>query len=503
MSTQYQIGRLVLSSRNTYKVNGKLAKQCLILSETIDNVLINTSKEFNPVDNYVLVDINKKQLVDNYGEIGNKCDDLNVYHYLHTYFWKSNSKLYSNLKNWNMCYDICKSRELYTNLVTTIDPQGSIDLDDGFTLNFSSDIVELDIHISDPTSYFDLSKTDTWIILEEMISRISTCYIPLNNKINHLLPEINIGNTNLLKQSTLAGINKRAITFSFKINLITKQVDFIIRKTLLTNIHNTTYEQYDSTINSDIKYKNKLITLCNFMITHLNCSVDTFDIETKTDISHKLIETFMIWTNYYAGNYLYNNKNKMMVRTQGKFVGFDKSVPEYAKTFMNTGAKYEFVNGELITDITDAKYTHHSLGIKNYCHVTSPMRRLIDMINHLILHDIDTNGELYDKLVKLIDVGKINSKLKIYKKLSNAYDIISHLRINNKFRACVFDICKSNIALMVLHDEYNKFKKIIKVEIPIEYCDELKQFDEFNVELFYDSYKFKSKSLPFSIKIIE
>ena len=54
-----------------------------------------------------------------------------------------------------MCYDICKKRELYTNQVTTIDPFGSIDLDDGFSLNFLDDIVELDIHISDPMSYFN------------------------------------------------------------------------------------------------------------------------------------------------------------------------------------------------------------------------------------------------------------------------------------------------------------------------------------------------------------
>jgi len=494
MSINYQIARLVLSSRNTYKIDKKPARQCLILSETIDNVLINTSKEFNPVDNYVLVDINKKQLVDNYGKIGNEQDDLNIYHYLYTYFWTSNSKLYNHLKNWNIDYDICEKRELYMGQVTTIDPLGSVDLDDGFTLNFLEDIVELDIHISDPTSYFNLDNLDTWIILEEMISRISTCYIPLNDKIKHLLPEININGTNLLELSTLMGTNKRAITFSFKINLSTGQIDFTIKKTLLTNILNTTYEEYDQTINKNAEYKNKLINLCDFMITHLNCNIDATDIEMNTDISHKLIEVFMIWTNYYAGNHLYKEKNKMLVRTQGKYAELEKKVPDYAKTFMNVGAKYEFINEK-----STEEYSHHSLGIKNYCHVTSPMRRLVDMINHLFLHDIDTMSEHYNKLVKLIDIDKINSKLKNYKKLSNAYDIITHLKINNKFHACVFDILKSNKMLLVLYDEFNKFKKIIKVLIPLEYCEKLKQFDEFDVELFYDSYKFKSKSLPFSI----
>ena len=173
MSAKYQIGRLVLSSKNTYKINTKSARQCLILSESINNVLINTNKEFSSLDNYVLIDIYKKQLVDNYGTIGNEQDDLNIYHYLCTYFWTSNSKLYKYLKNWNICYDICEKRELYTNQVTTIDPNGSVDLDDGFSLNFSKDIVELDIHISDPMSYFDLNNSDTWTILEEMMYILS------------------------------------------------------------------------------------------------------------------------------------------------------------------------------------------------------------------------------------------------------------------------------------------------------------------------------------------
>ena len=130
------------------------------------------------------------------------------------------------------------------------------------------------------------------------------------------------------------------------------------------------------------------------------------------------------------------------------------------------------------------------------------MRRLVDMINHLLLHNIDINSEIYDKLVKLIDIDKINSRLKKYKKISNAYDIITHLKITNRFCACVFNILKSNKVLLVLYDELNNFKKIIKVVIPLEYCEKLEQFDELNIELFYDPYKFKSKSLPFSIKII-
>lgn len=488
-----QIGRLILSSRNTFKIYNKSAKQCNILSEKMDNVLINTSKDFNVRDNYVLVDITKKQLIENYGLIGELNDDLNIYHYLYTYFWSSNSKIYKYFKDFDFNYDMCTKRNLYSNEVITIDPLGSVDLDDGFSLSFDENIIYLDIHISDPVSYFDLNKENTWSLLNELSNRVSTCYIPINKQIKHLLPEININNKNLLELSTLIGKNKRAISFCFIINLETKNVNFTIKKTTLTNINNTTYEQYDEYINTNTDYKNKLVNLCKFMIKKINCNI-TFN---EINISHKLIEVFMIWTNFYAGNYLYETKNKMFVRTQNKFIDLEVIIPEYAKTFLNVGAKYEFVESKSNKD-----FMHYSLGIQNYCHITSPMRRFIDMINHLLLHDIDYNQQIYDKLIKLINLDKINSKLKIYKKLSNGYDLLKHLNITNKFKACIFDKFDNNKVLLVLYDEINNFKKIIKTELPINY-DLIKKYDEINIELFYDPYKFKSNSLPFFIKIID
>lgn len=489
----YQIARLILSSRNTYKISGKSAKQCNILSEKMDNILINTTKDFNIKDNYVLVDIKKKQLIDNYGIIGEYNDDIKIYHYLYTYFWSSNSKLYKYFKDFDFNYDIVEGRSTYVNNVITVDPNGSIDLDDGFSLSFNNNIINLDIHISDPTSYFDLNQENMWTIMEELSQRISTCYIPLNNKIKHLLPEINIGNQNLLNLTSLIGENKRAISFCFVINLETNNVEFKIKKTLLKNITNTTYEEFDKKINNDLNYKKDLITLCNFMINKMSCNLDFNDEE----ISHKLIEVFMIWTNFYAGNYLYNNKNKMFVRTQDKFVDLDMIVPHYAKTFLNLGAKYDFVDSKVEKD-----FLHYSLGIKNYCHVTSPMRRFVDMINHLLLHDIDANFEIYNRFLKLINAEQINSRLKTYKKLSNGYELLKHIQTTNIFKACIFDKLENNKVLLVLYDEVNDFKKMIKAELPLKY-DFVKKFEEINVQLFYDPYKFKSKSLPFSIKIID
>ena len=58
-----EVARLILSSRNTYKINSKSAKKCSILSSKSEPILVGTSKEFSPHDNYVIVDTNSKKLI--------------------------------------------------------------------------------------------------------------------------------------------------------------------------------------------------------------------------------------------------------------------------------------------------------------------------------------------------------------------------------------------------------------------------------------------------------
>jgi hypothetical protein len=101
----------------------------------------------------------------------------------------------------------------------------------------------------------------------------------------------------------------------------------------------------------------------------------------------------------------------------------------------------------------------------------------------------------------MINITDINNKLKIQKRLSNAYELINHLSNTNKFIAFVFDKLLNNKALLILYDKYNNFKKMIKVELPTGI--NIQKYDQLNIELYYNAYKFNSTWFPFTIKIIE
>ncbi len=506
------IGRLVLSSRNLYKINNKTnnklvnARKCHILSSNADDILVPTDKEFSTRDIYIKLN-DLEQIDQILGTVGDPQDDLNIYHHLYTQDWLSNKKYMDLWKEYNfnsvLSFDLAHGKRIeYHNQVITIDPLGSIDLDDGFSFNSDDLNYYLDIHISDPVSYFDFTKESMGKIFNEFVNRINTCYIPNSsgsNKPIHLLPENVVQYISLLEPNEKIR-SRRAISFCFKINKETNQVDYSIIFTNLTNIKNHTYEDFDIKINSLKELSNKLdlVNLTNTMIKLMGLKYDLINLD--SDISHKMIEIFMIWTNYYCGKYLKTNSELMIVRAQEQKdlpegLNLDK-IPEYCRTFLNYSANYELVDNKINHNLNK---NHYSLGISNYSHATSPMRRVIDMINHLSIHSCSNQIEM----IKQIDMSLINNKIKIQKRISNSHDLINYIKISNKFKAFVMDLkqleTKTNALLIITTGE---FKKMINVELPINTI-KINKYDTIDIEVYYNSNNFKSNKYPFSIKIIE
>ncbi len=484
-----KIGRLRLSSRDNFKIGSKSAKRCNILSSKEDDLLILTNKEFTTSDTYIDIDTSTNTIKRTLGTIGNKEDDINIYYHLYTIDWMQNKKYRELGLKLNLDYDCEKKRSIYKDQVITIDPKFSTDLDDGFTITEDDSKYIIDIHIADPTSYLDLKNPITNEFIMELKKRLCTCYIPFENKINHLLPE------NIMKCVTLMsdGLDKRAITFRTVLNKYDNTYSVEIFSTILQNIKNYTYEDYDKEVlQVDNIIKEKYIIICNKFLEIMNCRID-FNID---DLCHKFIEVFMIWVNYISGN-KYSN---FIVRTQEKpetEIDFS-SIPKILKNLLNYSANYKFKDENL------QKNYHYSLNLYNYSHVSSPMRRFIDMYNHLIIHNYTT-----DELNSLLDRDNINiicDKLKYQKRISNAFELLNLLKINNDFKACVLEIKDqdTNLVLLGLFNEEHDIKKIILTKLPIKLdCDnKVKLFDILNIKLNYNSTLFKNHIFPFSITLL-
>ena len=505
-----RVGRLQLSTRNNYKINGKNAKRCFILNEKNDNnlILINTSKEYESSDKYILFDNITKTIINIYGNVGNVLDDKNIYYHLFTYNWLSHKK-YLQLFNFILSndYDICEKRIIYEKEIITVDPPESLDLDDGFFIDEDEENYYLDIHIADPISYFDLSHEGVKAIFDELMIRLNTCYI----KINNLLPE------EFVKKVTLIGQNKRTILFKTIINKNNHQINFQIHKTIVTTkINNFSYQNFDILLSNKLSFKNNLITISNILINnmyngdnHQNNPFETLSHE--DDISHKFIEIIMIWTNFQTGNILAKSFPKSIIRIQNmsqeiNFIKIsDLTLYNSIKNILKISASYEFSSHE--------NNLHHSLNLKYYSHVSSPMRRFVDMYNHLLIHNQTHFIENY--ILQKFNLEYLNHTVKIQKRLSNAFFLMNFI-LNNPdtiFQAMIIKIKNYNdtnndftnntnnkIVSIVIYNITINFKKIFIMKIPFN--DNIKLFTPFNVKLCYNSSLFKNYIFPFSICIL-
>lgn len=619
------IGRLVLSDRNIYKIKSGTkqvsARKCNVISGSNQDILIKTSKEFSPRDEYIKFDPKSNSIIDGLGQVGTDNADLDIYYHLFTNNWMSSSKY---MKLWEEYIDECieinwdlantiqfpnlirktknglnglnglngesgKSweswesglsgekmvRTEYKNKVITIDPDKSIDLDDGFSFVSNEMDFQLDIHIADPVSWFNFDNPKFKQIFNEITSRLQSCYISRSNKTEqteqagqsnkkeqtgqsnptHLLPANIVNLFSLLEIKSSSSIkSRRALSFCFKISKDTKQiVEFELKPTNLTNIDNYSYDAYDKFINSQFNtgscsesgsgsgsgsnsgsgsgIKTELVELTNMLVDIIGLNRQAYPLLTCADnISHSMIEIFMILTNWWGGNYLQNIlKSNPIFRVQNASdLGSDFNighVPEYARPFLSVSANYVRSiykgdgegegegegdgdgkeDGKETTMETKNQYIHHSLGISNYAHLSSPMRRFIDMINHL--------GFYNQTLDMSFNLEQINTRIKLQKKISNAWNLLKFIKSNpksNKFKACIFDWIKNDksgkiMSLIVLHlqTETDKFISIVNVELPqIDKTANLFKYMELDVELYYNSNNFKSSKFPFSIKII-
>ena len=521
------IGRLVLSDRNIFKIkvgNKQVsARRCYVLSESKSDILIKTSKEFSSKDEYIKFDPLTNSVIDGLGQIGFINHDLDIYYHFFTNGWSSKSK-YSKLwadylesESPDLASYSDTQRIHYPYKVITIDPNGSVDLDDGFSFSYNNDFWNLDIHIADPVSWFNFSNPKFHQIFKELLVRLQSCYLTQSQSNNeeptHLLPANVVNLISLLEIKSDSNIkSRRAITFQFQISKHDLQiVYFKITPTHLTDIKNYTYSEYDEYINSvfNTELKKELVKLSNGLRDLIGLSVQIYpDVNDDDDISHRMIEMFMILTNWKGGNYLIHNlaKTNIIIRTQDKKdLGEDfdiQTVPEYARPYLSSSANYISYN-------VSQSQTHYSLGISNYAHLSSPMRRFIDMLNHLEFYGIDI--KCITRLDLDMDMDKINSQIKNQKKISNGWNLVKFIKSYselNKFKACLFDWVSNSDTnktngLLVLKNKEQEFISMVNIELPqIESTKSLTKYMEWDIELYYNSSNFKSTKFPFSIKII-
>lgn len=298
----------------------------------------------------------------------------------------------------------------------TIDPAGSKDFDDA--LSVSKDT--LYIHIVDIADVYSRFSPE---IIHNLRNRCFTMYLE-NEHTEHLLDSED-STTNL---SLIKGVQRKVITIKAILNdgLVT---DYEIYRSTIIVKSRYTYEEVQQLLNnmpsaeltflSNLTKERSQNVSYNINLPSLRITMDTATgtpttvrCESTNDESHSIVATAMILGNLIVSKHLASANVKLPNRFHDKLRGL--VIPDYEKTFNEYVDSFILVKRYARACYSVDQKGHFGLGITDYVHFTSPMRRYADVLVHLLLSGIQIPD-------LELEVQHINQASKLNRALQDLY----------------------------------------------------------------------------------
>jgi len=334
------------------------------------------------------------------------------------------------LKNTN--FQIEDRREQY---IFTIDPLHSSDFDDGFSIShLNNGLVKVSVYISNV--YFWLETLGLW---NSFSRRVSTIYLP--DRRRPMLPTI--------LSDTLCSLQKGQLRFALAMDIL--------------------FDEYGGLIEDDdaIKYKNVLINVSKnyiyedpIMLEKDKYYKELFDISQKMDEnindSHDLVSHWMIFMNLHTGKLMMNNK--IGVFRCANFINPNKNSilkEEIDDETLRIVTSWNNVSGQYVLFDENSDLGHDVMNIKSYTQITSPIRRLVDLLNLMILSNklslicyLSSDAQLFlnNWLGELV---YLNASMRSIRKIQTDCDVLNRCFTNpdimyNEYSGIIFDKIMKN-----------------------------------------------------------
>lgn len=362
--------------------------------------------------------------------------------------------------------------------IITIDPLNSQDFDDGFGITELDDgVKQLSIYISNVTIWMDV--LNLW---NSFSRRISTIYLP--DKKRPMLPTI--------LSDCLCSLQEGVRRVAFVLDIFINNNDIINIKfgnTIIRVSHNYVYE--DPKLLGDHKYHDILD-----VVQELSKKYKYIN---NVRNSHEMVCYLMILMNYQCAKEIIKYKTGIFRSTVIKReFSVPDTLPEDVGKFIKiwNSASGQYISGAEIVDTR-----HELLDVDAYIHITSPIRRLVDLLNMikfqtiLDLNNLSENAtKFYDKWLNEIDY--INATMRSIRKVQCDCSLLD--LCNNKpeimekeYHGYVFDKLNRNDGLY----QYMVFLPELKLSSRLTLREDMNNFTckKFKLFLFNNEEKFKRK----------
>ena len=362
--------------------------------------------------------------------------------------------------------------------VFTIDPLGCADFDDAFSVTKSAadDGLLVSVYIANVALWLEL--LNLWPHVGE---RTSTIYLP-NGK-RPMLPAVLGDGICSLK----AGEKRHAFALDIKlrktVNTTNEKEAYIVESTTLSNCliqvkRNYVYEERDLLKNADYK---QLMAISKELTKNAEYSY----LPTIGD-SHDVVAYFMLFMNHCCAKYLKRIETGILRRTEAFSLPFLVNADELCR-------------GEYIQP-QQSQIRHESLNLDVYTHITSPIRRIVDLLNMLILqHSLNLFKfspdafAFYDKWTNKLE--HINGTMRKIKRVQNDCELLHLCNKNAAMLDKPYDgHCFDKRETKGMY-EYSIYLPELKIVSVIRVPDELNETIDYKCKLymFNNEEKYKRK----------
>ena len=512
-NTQAIPGVLIIVNNKTYgRKNGKLLYKCIPDDIRIPSFLIpyeikkmGFSKVF--INLYVTFIFNKWDDKHPHGILTNvigQVDGLDNFYEYQLYckslnislqkFQKATSKSIQNNSN-DVFIDSIKLKypsiedrtNKYNWSVFSIDPKSCLDFDDAFSIKklvsetkTETETYMLSIYIANVTVWLD--ALNLW---DSFSRRVSTIYLP--DKRRPMIPTI---------------LSEGLCSLQQNVTRIALVMDIYIQNNEIIDIK---YSNCFIKLYKNYVYEEPLLLLDNNYLQLLditkNLSKKFKYIPTIKD-SHDLVTYLMILMNYKCAiKMLEFNTGVFRSTIMKENVTVPDNLPEdvinFVKIWHSTAGQY--VDGSQIVYPSDMR--HGILDMEAYIHITSPIRRLVDLLNMIQFQKKLGLINLSENVIKfydnwLNDLEYINTTMRSIRKIQTDCSLLD--LCNNSpevmekiYQGFIFDKINRNDGLY----QYIIFLPDLKMNSRITIRENIENFDnkKFKLFLFNDEEKFKKK----------
>ena len=375
--------------------------------------------------------------------------------------------------------------------VFTIDPEGSLDFDDAFSIKvLDNGNTFVSIYIAHAPLCLD--RLNLW---SNLTKRTSTIYLP--DKKRPMLPP--------LLSDCLCSLQSGAPRFAFTLDLEINPTGEIVYKTFCNTIikvfKNFVYEER-SLIRHPL-YKSLLDVVLQMVTKHPYIK--------HIGDSHDVVCYLMILMNHLAAQEMLKNHVGIFRATSERETSEretsekETSLPDnkddlptdvlqFINIWQTTSGKYININQD-----SSSRTTHSILGLDAYIHITSPIRRLVDILNMIKFQELigfklsDAALEFYNRWIKEMDY--INNSMKMTKRVQNDCNLLHMCHVDPNILDKTFDgYCFDEKGYQNDLFKYNVYLPELKTT-GIVICTKITQYSKqkFRLFVFNNEEKMKKK----------